>query len=380
MNKQLEVDLLNKLPKNGNIVIFGTGEIALKIYDDIKKYRVDINVLGFIECKMYKKTLKDLPVWNIKEFIDEKIKVDYVVFSTRVDIDNVLNILNVYDIPILLQSSYLYHYYRNNLNLFSNKNYEEIISMFEKEDDKELFDFIFKIRTCIIPWNSTETYYNEHFDNSDFCILHNIKYHYLEKINKNAVKTILDAGMNNGLNVIAFNRLLPNLKKTIAFEVIYNVARTEYVEDFILNDKLEIVPFALGDKDSTTNFYINRQNSGASYCESITSHTNNADNMEKIVVPITTIDKYCKQHKINPDFIKMDIEGAEMSALKGGIDYIKENRPQLAISIYHTNDDFINIPIYLKNNLQNYQYKLGHYSAGTAETVLYAIPDELAEL
>ena len=35
MNKQLEVDLLNKLPKNGNIVIFGTGEIALKIYDDI---------------------------------------------------------------------------------------------------------------------------------------------------------------------------------------------------------------------------------------------------------------------------------------------------------------------------------------------------------
>ena len=76
----------------------------------------------------------------------------------------------------------------------------------------------------------------------------------------------------------------------------------------------------------------------------------------------------------------MEIEGAEMSAVKGGIDYIKENRPQLAISIYHTNDDFINIPIYLKNNLQNYQYKLGHYSAGTAETVLYAIPDELAEL
>ena len=36
--------------------------------------------------------------------------------------------------------------------------------------------------------------------------------------------------------------------------------------------------------------------------------------------------------------------------------------------------------LYIENNLQNYQYKLGHYSAGTAETVLYAIPDELAEL
>ena len=99
--------------------------------------------------------------------------------------------------------------------------------------------------------------------------------------------------------------------------------------------------------------------------------------MEKIIVPIRTIDYYCKQHKINPDFIKMDIEGAEMPALEGGIDYIKQNSPQMAISIYHTNDDFINIPIYLKNNLKNYQYKLGHYSAGTAETVLYAIHDEL---
>ncbi len=379
MNKQLEADLLNKLPKNGNIVIFGTGEIALKIYDDIKKYRVDINVLGFIECKMYKKTLKNLPVWNIKEFIDEKIKVDYVVFSTRVDIEYALNILNLYDIPILLQSSYLYHYYRNNLDLFSNKNYEEIISMFNKDTDKELFDLLFKMRTCIIPFNSIESYYNKHYDNSNFCITFNIKYHYLEKINKNAVTTILDAGMHNGLNVIAFNKLLPNLKKTIAFEVIYNITRTEYIEDFILNDKLEIVPFALGDKVSTTNFYINRQNTGASFCGFLVNNST-INNMEKIVVPITTIDKYCKHHKINPDFIKMDIEGAEMSALKGGIDYIKENRPQLAISIYHTNDDFINIPIYLKNNLQNYQYKLGHYSACTAETVLYAIPDELAEL
>ena len=51
----------------------------------------------------------------------------------------------------------------------------------------------------------------------------------------------------------------------------------------------------------------------------------------------------------------MDIEGAEMPALIGGINTIKKYRPQLAISIYHTNSDFINIPLYLKNNLEKNQ-------------------------
>lgn len=64
------------------------------------------------------------------------------------------------------------------------------------------------------------------------------------------------------------------------------------------------------------------------------------------------MDKFCEERNVLPDFIKMDIEGAELAALKGGIKTITKCRPQLAISIYHSSEDFINIPLYLKDNLK----------------------------
>ena len=38
------------------------------------------------------------------------------------------------------------------------------------------------------------------------------------------------------------------------------------------------------------------------------------------------------------------LAGAELPALKGGIETIKKDRPQLAISIYHSVEDFLEIP------------------------------------
>lgn len=74
----------------------------------------------------------------------------------------------------------------------------------------------------------------------------------------------------------------------------------------------------------------------------------------------------------------MDIEGAELSALEGGIGTIKKCRPQLAISIYHSDEDFINIPLFLNDILENYKFKIGHYHPSLCETILYDIPSELS--
>ena len=73
----------------------------------------------------------------------------------------------------------------------------------------------------------------------------------------------------------------------------------------------------------------------------------------------------------------MDIEGSELPALKGGLKTIQQDRPQLAVSIYHSNDDFVDIPLFLHEDLKDYTFRLGHYSFDLCETVLYAIPNEL---
>lgn len=74
-------------------------------------------------------------------------------------------------------------------------------------------------------------------------------------------------------------------------------------------------------------------------------------------------------------FIKMDIEGAEMKALKGAEKIISQNHPKLAICIYHSAEDMVQIPIYLKEKYPFYKFYVRHHSHRCSETVLYAIPN-----
>ena len=88
-------------------------------------------------------------------------------------------------------------------------------------------------------------------------------------------------------------------------------------------------------------------------------------------ISVVSLDSYIKE-KVT--FIKMDIEGAEMEALKGCQNTIKKYRPKLAISVYHKKEDIIEIPMYIMNLVPDYHYYLRHYSSNHAETVLYALP------
>lgn len=72
------------------------------------------------------------------------------------------------------------------------------------------------------------------------------------------------------------------------------------------------------------------------------------------------------------DFIKMDIEGAELNALQGGIETIKKFRPKLAIAVYHNVSDFYNIPFWIRELNLGYKFYLGHYSIHHEETILFA--------
>ncbi len=68
----------------------------------------------------------------------------------------------------------------------------------------------------------------------------------------------------------------------------------------------------------------------------------------------------------------MDIEGAEMDALRGMQEMIKKNKPKLAISIYHLKDDLWNIPFYIKELNPDYKLYIRQY-AYNCEMGCYAI-------
>lgn len=376
--EKLEQDLFNKIPKSATVAIFGAGEIGKQIYIDIKNQRNDVNIIGFID-NFTQEPCFNLPVWTLKQFVDKKPEIDLVIMSTRTHFNILNNIFDIFNIQILEHTNFLFSYYRNELNLLNSKNLEKVTALFEKEEDKQLYELLFKIRCKFLDVDLIKNRYASLYSKEQLLPAFPIKHQYLEKINTKAISKILDVGLNSGLNVVAFNQLLPNLEKTYGFEVIYDVARIPFVEEFIMNKKLEIVPYALGDKETTIEFFIDNLGSGGSFCGEIANRKNPVDEnrYKKIKAEVITMDKYCSDNNVKPDFIKMDIEGAEMAALRGGLKTIQEHRPQLAISIYHSNSDFINIPLYLHDNLENYKFRLGHYSPRLFETVLYAVPNEL---
>lgn len=87
-----------------------------------------------------------------------------------------------------------------------------------------------------------------------------------------------------------------------------------------------------------------------------------------------SIDDFVAKNNIEKiDFIKMDIEGAEPMALRGAINTIKTFKPKLAIAIYHSMDDFVNIPEWILSLGLGYKLHVGHYKIHAEETILFAI-------
>ena len=65
--------------------------------------------------------------------------------------------------------------------------------------------------------------------------------------------------------------------------------------------------------------------------------------------------------------------GAEMNSLMGAKKQIQQNRPKLAICIYHRLQDLWEIPMYIKSLVPEYKFYVRHHTTSIGDTVLYAV-------
>jgi FkbM family methyltransferase len=86
-----------------------------------------------------------------------------------------------------------------------------------------------------------------------------------------------------------------------------------------------------------------------------------------------SVDHLCAQRGVERvDFLKLDVEGAEMQALAGAEQTIRRHRPKLALSVYHRDEDLVEIPAWVDGLDLGYELWLEHRWPGEAETVLFA--------
>lgn len=132
---------------------------------------------------------------------------------------------------------------------------------------------------------------------------------------------------------------------------------------FERDDRVNVLPYAVGKSDETVNFSL----SGTS------SKVVSNENTDCVAVEQVSLDRFIKTQSLIPDFVKMDVEGAEMDVLNGMKEFIKSNKPKLAVSVYHKVEHIIDVPLLLKALNPDYRFYLRHYTQGYSETVLFAV-------
>lgn len=177
---------------------------------------------------------------------------------------------------------------------------------------------------------------------------------------------VIDGGAYTGNTAIYFSKNVKDLGKVYAFEampVTYNLL-CENVKTY-----KNIIPVNMALTEKTTNLNFS---SNPTFGAHVTD-----DAMSSIIVHGTSIDEFVKNNNIEKiDFIKMDIEGSELSALNGCRDTISKFAPKLAICIYHKPEDWISIPKKIRELNPKYKLYLKHNSKWFHETVLFAIEDK----
>ena len=196
----------------------------------------------------------------------------------------------------------------------------------------------------------------------DNIILHSIngcQYFDYEYMEFNDSEVMVDAGCYDCETIKIFKDKVKRYNKIIALEP--DKENYNNCIDIINKDKLENIQLI--------NAGLWNEHKILHFCGGENSDSKISDSGEE-TCEVFALDDICKDEKVS--FIKMDIEGSELNAIKGAEKTIILNKPKLAICVYHKNEDILDIQEYLMKLVPEYRFGIRHYTDFMYETVLYA--------
>ena len=88
-----------------------------------------------------------------------------------------------------------------------------------------------------------------------------------------------------------------------------------------------------------------------------------------------SIDNLVGQRILRLDFLKIDVEGADLGVLEGAAETICRDRLRLAIACYHRPDDLVTIPGFIADLGVRYRWYLQCWTMTDVDTVVFGVPD-----
>ena len=338
--------LVDEFMKNKNIKKYILG--INRLTKSVKKY---VEVDGVIDDFTRVQSSRKKDILNIDD-VDKNSIILWVSTGSPLEVKNKLDELGFTHI------SYLSFFKYSKLPLalppficdfkddfYANRyKYEYVFNLLCDKKSKDIFEQVINFKISF-DYGFMEGFTNNHeeqyFDKD------------LIKHQKNIV--FVDGGGYVGDTLPYIIKNFPDFKKIYVIEpseLHINIAKRDFGD--IKN--IEFIQCGLGEVKESKNTILEEQNN----C-----------NHEYKGTTIDTIDNLiCEK----VDFIKLDIEGDELEAIKGAKNSILKYNPILAICIYHKASHWYEIANEVLSINSQYNIYIRHYMEGIFETVMYFIP------
>lgn len=280
------------------------------------------------------------------------------VLPHRSKIDKTFRILSDEESKYLYGQELLFCILRNFLNGDKSSVFSGLMSHKEFTDLMEKAKSLYPEISC--PDNAAAINIMNYCKATTF-IIEQYRYKDIVKIEKGDV--CLDIGACLGDTAIYMNK--NGASQVYSFEIDRNnIACMEKTFSKLGLNSIKIIQNAISNNSNPFYYTPAPNNIGAG---KISEEKKNDDSYQ---VKCTTIDQICKDMHIRPNFIKMDIEGAELDAIEGARDTLIKYQPKLAICIYHKWSHRWEIPLLLHEILPHYKFYLKK-SHPSCETILF---------
>lgn len=365
-------------------ILLGGGIMAERIYKQLET--PDRKLIGVIdlldEQQRTKKTFHDMVIHS-PNYYEKQIKSGETALVVAIGAFNVN----------LIIKSYLDKYSMGEENLFvvnpytalrffcideelsaearipvTDSRYETVKDLFRDEISEKIYQALINSR----PYNSKEDAY-------EIVPYGNIKdmFYWSEDywqsyefygLQEESQATVLDCGAYIGDSVIPLCKKIPQTDITYyAFEPDKdNVLQMKNNKELYgCCSRFEIIECGVGETDDVKVFKLpsNQDKEGGRFFD-------DKDDKDAAKLEIRSLDGLDLDIQ-GQLYIKMDIEGSELAALKGAENLIKTFKPYLAVCLYHRKNDLLQIPLFIKELLpDDYDF----YLRGGYHTILWAIP------
>ncbi len=355
-------------PFEKSIVLFGSGQLGRKALKGLREIGIEPLAFSDNNSKLWNQSIDGLTVLSPEDAAQKfGNKAVFVVtiwgaFSThrlRHTQEQLqrLNCLKVVSFAFLFwkyAETFLPHY---SLDLphkvFQEKeNIKKVFSLWADEQSRQEYLAQLRWRMLLDFDNLPNPIAQEQYFLSDF-------------FNLLPTDVYVDCGAYNGDTIRAFLRHQDSFAgKIVAFEP--DPKNFEKLQRYVSNlpgtikEKITILPLATG-KQKTKLRFASTGNSSSSVTDSGT-----------LEIDCISLDEALADYL--PTLIKLDIEGAELDALAGAKEIIRNASPILTVCAYHCQDHLWQIPLFLHSLSSQYRFFLRPHGVEVWDLICYAVP------